>query len=37
MRCDEEEIKDINALMTVIGGEIAYQKKLKQFLRKGEL
>ncbi len=26
MRCDVEEIKDINALMTVIGGEIAYQK-----------
>ena len=25
MKCDEEELKDINALMTFIGGELVYK------------
>lgn len=28
MKCPETEIKDINALMTVVGGEVVYQKSL---------
>jgi predicted amidohydrolase YtcJ len=26
MKCPESEIKDINALTTVVGGEVVYQK-----------
>ena len=29
MTCPEIEIKDINALMTVLGGEVVYQKAVR--------